>query len=75
MACEDRVTHEERHQAQETLGRIHTELIAIGQETHEALQTFVQGVAERQERQQELTQQMLRIVADMQADIARMDAD
>ena len=69
------MTHEERHQAQETLGRIHTELISIGQEAHEALQTFAQGIAERQERQQDLTQQMLRIVADMQADIARMDAD
>ena len=68
------MTDEERHQAQEALGRIHIELISIGQEAHEALQAFVQGVAERQERQQELSQQMLRIVADMQVDIARMDA-
>ncbi len=69
------MTYEERHPAQETLGLIHTELISIGQEAHEALQTFVQGVTHRQERQQELSQQMLRIAADMQADIARMDAD
>ncbi len=69
------MTHEERHQAQEALRRIHTELISIGQEAQEALQVLVRGRAERQERQRELTQQMLRIVADMQADIARMDAD
>ena len=69
------MAYEERHRAQEALGRIHTQLISIGQEAHEALQSFVQGIAERQERQHDLIQQMLRIVADMQADIARMDAD